>query len=123
MKKAEVKDFKQRLVALRARLRGEYNQLADSALNNGGNGTGIGDRSSSPIHMADLGSDAFEQEFTLSLMEREEDTLAAIDAALKKIEDGTFGQCEECGSTIRKDRLVALPFTPVCVKCAAKIED
>ncbi len=122
MKKADVKEFKQRLVALRARLRGEYNQLADSALSNSGNGSGVGDRSSSPIHMADLGSDAFEQEFTLSLMEREEDTLEAIESALKKIAEGTFGLCEECAGPIRKDRLLALPFTPVCVKCAEKME-
>jgi DnaK suppressor protein len=122
MKKADLKIFRQRLLALRARLRGEYTQLADSALNNTGNGSGVGDRSSMPIHMADLGSDAFEQEFTLSLMEREEDTLEAIESALERIDAGTYGECEECGGQIRKDRLTALPFTPLCVKCAAKTQ-
>ena len=86
MKKAESKVYKERLLALRARLRGEVNQLANAALKKN-RPEGAGDQSSMPIHMADLGSDNFEQEFTLSLMENEEDTLLAIESALERIED------------------------------------
>jgi DnaK suppressor protein len=75
-----------------------------------------------PIHMADLGSDNFEQEFTLSLMENEEETLEAIELALERIEDGTYGQCDECGVKIPKLRLNALPYAPTCVKCAEHLE-
>jgi DnaK suppressor protein len=71
-----------------------------------------------PIHMAELGSDNFEQEFTLSLLANEEDRLGMIELALQRIEDGQYGQCEECGGVIAKTRLTAIPYTPVCIKCA-----
>jgi len=121
MNKAESKVYKERLLALRARLRGEVNQLADAALKKNRQDGG-GEQSSMPIHMADLGSDNFEQEFTLSLMENEEDTLVSIESALERIEDGTYGQCEECGVKIPKARLNAIPYAPLCVKCAAQLE-
>ncbi len=120
MKKAELKQYKERLLAMRARLRGAVNHLADSALNK--NRRDGGDLSTMPIHMADLGSDNFEQEFTLSLMETEEDTLNAIENALERIEEGSYGICEDCGAKIPKARLNALPYSTLCVKCAAKIE-
>lgn len=121
MKKVEMKVFKERLLALRARLRGEVTQLAEAALKKN-RPDGSSDHSSMPIHMADLGSDNFEQEFTLSLMENEEGTLEAIEAALERMEDDTYGQCEECGVKIPKARLNAIPYTPVCVKCAQQVE-
>lgn len=68
--------------------------------------------------MAELGSDNFEQEFTISLMESEEDTLQLIDSALGRIGEGSFGRCVECEGVIPKSRLNAIPYTPVCIKCA-----
>lgn len=121
MKKAEMKVYKERLVALRARLRGDVTQMADSALNKN-RSEGNGDSSSMPIHMADLGSDNYEQEFTLSLMETEEGTLGAIEIALERIEEGTYGTCEECGVRIPKTRLNAIPYTAMCVNCAGALE-
>lgn len=121
MKKAEIKVYKERLLALRSRLRGDVSQMADAALrkNRMDGGREI---SSMPIHMADLGSDNFEQEFTLSLMENEEGTLDLIELALERIEDGSYGVCDECGAKIPKARLNALPYTPLCVKCAGQME-
>jgi DnaK suppressor protein len=81
-----------------------------------------GDLSSMPIHMAELGSDNFEQEFTLSLMETEEGTLELIEAALERIEDNEYGTCIECGGPIPKTRLNAIPYTPMCIKCAERRE-
>ena len=121
MKKAEMKVYKERLLLLRARLRGDVSQMADAALKKT-RSEANGDLSSMPIHMADIGSDNYEQEFTLSLMETEEGSLDAIEQALERIEDGTFGACEECGVKIPKTRLNAIPYTPVCVKCAEKLE-
>ena len=86
MKKADKKVFKQRLLSLRSRLRGDVTAMADSALRKNRQGT-QGDLSSMPIHMAELGSDNFEQEFTLSIMETEEGTLDAIEKSLERIED------------------------------------
>src|SRR5258708_21375328 len=121
MKKAESKVYKERLLSLRARLRGDVTQMADAALKKN-RMDGSAEISSMPIHMADLGSDNYEQEFTLSLMENEEGTLDLIELALERIEDGTFGECEECSVKIPKTRLNALPYAPLCVKCAGHLE-
>jgi DnaK suppressor protein len=114
MKSADMKVYKERLLSLRARLRNDVTSMTDAALHHDGS-----ENSTMPIHMAELGSDNFEQEFTLSLLATEEDTLGAIEQALERIENGTYGTCEECNGSIPKARLDALPHTPVCVKCAA----
>lgn len=119
--KTELKAYKERLLTLRLRLRGDVSQMANAALKKNRTESN-GDLSSMPIHMADLGSDNFEQEFTLSLMETEEGTLGRIEAALERIEDGTYGVCEECGVKIPKQRLNAIPFAAMCVKCASQYE-
>jgi DnaK suppressor protein len=121
MKKADVKTYKERLLALRARLRGDVDQMADAALNKSRTEAN-GDLSSMPIHMADMGTDNFEQEFTLSLMESDAGTLERIETALERIEDGTYGECEECGAKIPKTRLNAIPYATMCVKCASQYE-
>lgn len=72
--------------------------------------------------MADIGSDNFEQEFTLSLMENDGGTLSAIEASLERIEEGTYGLCEECGVKIPKSRLNAIPYATLCVRCAQQQE-
>ena len=118
MKKSEAKVYKSKLLFLRSRLRGDVSTMADAALKKS-RSEASGDLSSMPIHMADLGSDNFEQEFTLSLMQTEEEALGQIEAALERIEDGAYGVCVECEAKIPKARLDALPYTPVCVKCAS----
>ncbi|NQT36037.1 MAG: TraR/DksA C4-type zinc finger protein [Planctomycetes bacterium] len=121
MKKAEVQVYKERLLMLRARLRGDVHQMADAALKKS-RSEASGDLSSMPIHMADIGTDNFDQEFTLSLMETEESTLQQIETALERAEEGTFGACEECGVKIPKTRLNAIPYASLCVKCASLLE-
>ena len=95
--------------------------MADAALRNTG-AEASGDLSRMPIHMADIGSDAYEQEFTLSLMANEEETLELVEQALGRIKAKKFGICEECGGVISKKRLEAIPFAPMCIRCAEKME-
>ena len=121
MKKAEMKPYKERLLLIRARLRGDVNNLASAALYKT-RSESAGDLSSMPIHMADVGTDNFEQEFTLSLMENDGETLELVEGAIERIEDGVYGSCQECEGRIPKTRLNAIPFTPYCVKCASKLE-
>ena len=121
MKKADMKVYKERLLTLRARLRGDVDQMAEAALKKN-RSEANGDLSSMPIHMADIGSDNFEQEFTLSLMQSEEETLDLIEGALERIEEGVYGQCEECGVKIPKTRLNAIPYANLCIKCASRME-
>jgi RNA polymerase-binding transcription factor DksA len=75
-----------------------------------------------PIHMADVGSDTFEMENTLGLMDSERKLLKEIDDALDRIENGTYGICEGAGGTIAKARLKAIPWARYCVKCASLSE-
>ena len=121
MKKSEAKPYKKLLLHLRGRLRGDVTTMADAALNKT-RSESSGDLSSMPIHMADMGSDNFEQEFTLSLMESEEDMLEQIEVALERIEEGVYGLCVECDGKILKARLQAIPYTSYCVKCASKLQ-
>ena len=115
MKKAELKVYKEQLLQLRSRLRGDVTAMADAALKDAS-------EARLSIHLADAGTDNFEQEFTLSLLANEGDTLELIEAALERIEDGRYGLCVECESTIPKMRLNAIPYTPFCVKCAEKAQ-
>ena len=86
MNAEDSKPYKERLVALRARLRGDVSQMADAVLEKT-HMQANGDLSSMPIHMADIGTDNFEREFTLTLMESTDRTLEHIEGALERIED------------------------------------
>src|SRR5690349_11380988 len=77
MNRAEMNEYKDRLLALRARMAGDVNQLHENSLRKS-RSEANGDLSSMPIHMADIGSDNYEQEFSLSLMENEGVALAKI---------------------------------------------
>jgi len=122
MKAADLKVFKAALEAMRARLRGDVTTMAEAALRKT-RSEASGDLSSMPIHMADIGSDAWEQEFTLSLMATEEETLELVEQALGRIRSRTYGVCEECEGVIAKKRLEAIPFAPLCIRCAEKMEN
>ena len=121
MTKAELESYRESLLALRDRHNGDASHLADEALRRTGGGA-AGNLSNMPIHMADLGTDNFEQEFTLSLMQTEEQLLGEIAAALDRIKQGSFGLCEECKGAIPRARLQAVPYARHCVKCARKLE-
>ncbi len=120
MKKAEVKPFKEMLLILRAKIRGDVSTLAEAALSSSGKGNN--GSSAVPSHMADMGSDTFEQDNTILLMHNEGETLVQIEGALERIEAGAYGSCMECNGKIPKTRLKAIPYTPYCVKCASEIE-
>lgn len=81
-----------------------------------------GDLSSMPIHMADLGTDNYEQEFALGLMDSERKLLREIDNALGRIEKKTYGVCEGTGKPIPKARLNAQPWARYCVEYARMLE-
>ncbi len=81
-----------------------------------------GDLSSMPIHMADIGTDNYEQEFALELMDSERKLLRETDDALQRLEDGIYGICESTGKQIRKARLEAQPWARYCVEYARMLE-
>lgn len=109
---------RQRLLALRSRLLGDMTQMEDNALNKDHSRT-----TSMPTSMAELGSENSDQELTLSLLGSDQDAFGQIEAALTRIEDGSYGQCDKCGGKIPKSRLDAIPYTAQCVQCASQRED
>jgi RNA polymerase-binding transcription factor DksA len=121
MTQADLDNYRQQLLDLRSRLRGDVSHLTSEALRKTG-GEASGSLSNTPIHMADLGTDNFEQEFTLGLIQNEEQALDEIGVALDRLNQGTFGRCEECHKDIPKARLQALPYTRHCVDCARKLQ-
>ena len=121
MKDTDLKVHKERLLVLRARLRGDVSQMADGVLEKTLMQAN-GDLSAMPIHMADIGSDNFEREFTLTLMESKDRTLEQIEEALERMEDGIYGVCDKCHVKIPRARLNAIPYTILCVGCASRLE-
>ena len=96
-------------------LAGDVNHMQDNALNK--NGASSGDLSRVPYHMADVGTDNFENEFTLGLIMNEEEELREIDEALARLKRGDFGVCESCGDAIPKTRLKVIPYARLCLEC------
>jgi DnaK suppressor protein len=97
----------------RAEILGDVSTLHNEALNKDRR-EAAGDLSSMPIHMADLGTDNYELEFTLGLIEGERAILKEIDEALDRIQHGTYGVCLATGRPIGKARLRAKPWARFC---------
>jgi DnaK suppressor protein len=73
-------------------------------------------------HPGDLGSETFEHEKNQSVLEQVSDELLQIQAAVERLEEGTYGTCQACGKPIRAERLDAMPATRFCVDDQAKAE-
>lgn len=116
MTKTELKQYKKRLIELRARLTGEVLHLTDEAFH------GHGNESTQPNHMAELGSDTYEQDVTISVLQSEENVLHEINEAIKRVDEGTYGVCEMSAKPIPKARLNAIPWTRYRVECAIVAE-
>jgi DnaK suppressor protein len=76
-----------------------------------------------PLDLADTAMELRNQEFNYSVSEKERAELAGIDEALVRIDEGVYGECEECGETITDARLKALPSAPLCIECQEKKEE
>lgn len=121
LSETELDVYRQKLITMRARLRGDVSTMTDAALNKN-RMDASGDLSAVPIHMADVGSDNFEQEQTLSFMQSEHGILIDIEDALIRVKEGTYGICEGCGHPIPKVRLSFIPYVNMCVKCAELVQ-
>ncbi|MEE9259745.1 MAG: TraR/DksA family transcriptional regulator [Candidatus Scalindua sediminis] len=123
MKAAELSQFKKELLELREKLMGNVNHMEDEALGKSGH-EASGNLSNVPIHMADVGTDNYDRDLTIGLIQNGEDELRAIDEALEKIGNKTFGLCEGegCGKKISKVRLTALPYVKLCIDCQRQEE-
>jgi RNA polymerase-binding transcription factor DksA len=84
--------------------------------------SGSGELSSMPVHLADIGTDSYEQEFSLGLMAEEKKLLGEILQALERIKEGTYGFCEGLGVLIEANRLEAIPWTRYSLQYARLLE-
>jgi DnaK suppressor protein len=109
---------RKRLEEERTRLEG----VRDGILREGEEADEGGELSSVDQHPGDLGSETFEHEKNLSLLEQVSDELLQIEAAFQRLEQGTYGTCQACGRPIAAERLEALPASRFCVDDQAKAE-
>ncbi len=118
----EQKKYHQRLLEMAARLKDDEAGVANEALRQN-SGDVSGNLSNVPMHMADLATDTFEQEMSASLLTNARQLQTEVAAALDRIEQGTFGKCQQCSCDISEGRLEALPYTRYCVDCAQSAEN
>uniref|UniRef100_A0A7C4QSN4 TraR/DksA family transcriptional regulator n=1 Tax=Schlesneria paludicola TaxID=360056 RepID=A0A7C4QSN4_9PLAN len=124
--KRDIEEFRELLLALQHRVRGDVEQMTTEALDRHGNSS----ESKSPTHLAELGTETYEQEFALRLVETEQELLDEINAALVRIANGTYGLCLSCleagvspaKAQIPKARLRVIPYARNCIECERKRE-
>ena len=114
---ARIEEFKAMLWAKRNEILGNVKTMEFEALRRDSS-----DLSNMPAHMADIGTDNYEIDNILGLMDSERKILMEIDIALSRIENGTYGICEINGEPIPKARLEAIPWARYCIVCAGLIE-
>ena len=113
----DLNQYRKLLLEKRQEIIGDVESLQTEAKNNNG-----GNLSHMPVHMADVGSDNYEQEFTLGLVESERKLLGEINEALARMENRTYGVCLERGVPIGRPRLDAKPWAKYCIEAVRERE-
>jgi RNA polymerase-binding protein DksA len=106
--------FRERLRDLRDRMNGQV-ESAVEAIREDLNP--VGQVSNAPVHLADAAPENIESD--IQVIETERGLLDEVQAALHRLDDGTFGRCEQCGGSIGEERLDAIPYASRCIRCAA----
>ncbi len=119
--KKDAEYFKKLIMQTKEKVLDEIKHISDDTLKKSQRDA-AGDISGYAYHMADVASDAYDREFSLGLAAKERQSLYEVEDAIEKIEEGTFGICEECKSLISKTRLKVVPFARLCVKCQERKE-
>jgi len=105
--------YREMLLALRERARGEVNhvvQAIQEEVNVNAN------TSAAPVHLADIAGEAVDAD--VQVLQNERSILDEINAAITRLDEGAFGECTQCGHAIAEERLKAIPYASTCVKCA-----
>ena len=98
----------------------DMGDIHDGILDNGNDSEGSSQESVFSVHMADAGTDSFEQEKNYILMGRESDYYKNLEVALDRIDDGIFGICKICSELIPEERMLEVPNATKCVGCKEK---
>lgn len=121
MNKKDMKDYKKLLLDLYNSLDSEVRHIAENNLKKSQKEL-TGDLSGYSIHMADMGTDNFEREMELGIATGETDRLRLVEEALRRIKDGSYGRCLDCGKDIKPARLKAVPYATLCIHCQSAAE-
>jgi RNA polymerase-binding protein DksA len=115
MSKQQLKEFRDLLMQERERCVGEIRSIAQNASKNPREASG--DLSAYTVHMADMSSDTYERELAVNLASSEQEVLYQIEDALKRVDEGAYGICQQCNKPIAMSRLRAVPYTAMCIEC------
>jgi len=117
MTPSQIEAYRRQLLALEQRYSAGVSELRSEAQHGLGGESG-GGLSDVPTHLADLGNASYEEEVNLTLLGNQEWLLDECNAALARIDAGTYGLCEECHRSISHGRLRAFPYARHCIACA-----
>ena len=115
LNKDQTKQLRQLLITERAKLAEEIKSIAHDASTSPRDASG--DLSAYTIHMADMAADTYERELSMNIVSSEQEILYQIDDALKRLDDGSFGVCQQCTQPITMSRLKAVPYASLCIDC------
>ncbi len=122
MNKKDIQAFRNLLLGFRRRLAASVSDMQRDAF--GEKGEPPSELSDVPLeHLADRGTDSFTRDLMIGMIENKEAELVDIDRALEKIDEGTYGKCENCEADIPRKRLKALPFARLCIGCKQREEE
>ena len=120
MTKKEAQKFKKILLKTREDVLLEINRIAKENLKSQKESSG--DLSGYSYHMADMASDSYDRELSLNFASGEQEIIFQIDEALKRIEEGLYGNCLSCDKKIPSRRLTSIPYAKCCIQCQSKEE-
>ena len=118
--KAKLKQFRASIEKRMEEIAEDMDDIHDGILDNGNDSEGSSQESVFSVHMADAGTDSFEQEKNYILMGRESDYYKNLEVALYRIDDGIFGICKICEELIPEERMLEVPNATKCVGCKEK---
>lgn len=121
MNQQKIDKFRRLLEVLQDRLRDDGTSVVEQARGLGGS-EATGELSNAPLHLGDRGTEEYLQDMNAVLAENEGYLAGEVRAAIARLDDGSFGYCEDCGKAISIERLEAIPFVRYCVKCAEKLQ-
>ncbi|MCX5681685.1 MAG: TraR/DksA C4-type zinc finger protein [Candidatus Omnitrophica bacterium] len=120
MDKKKISKYQTILSELKEKIVSDIKQIAEHA--SPSERSDSGDVSGHVMHLADVATDMYDREFSLGLASNDRELLQKIEKALKRIDAGTFGLCDQCQGSISQARLEALPYVDLCLKCQEKLE-
>ena len=115
LSKQQLKQLKALLLEERTKVASEIRSIAQEASKNPREASG--DLSAYTVHMADMSADTYERELAMNLAGSSQEVLYQIEDALKQIDEGTYGICQQCAKPISVSRLRAVPYTSLCISC------